>query len=81
MLTKLRHKLGVVGAALVAALAPAARAEYAVPAGVTTAIADAKEAATGLANAAIPAVAGIALAFVGISVIWLIVRSLRRAAR
>lgn len=62
--------------------APAVFAEgYTVPAGVTTAISDAEAAATGLANAAIPGVASIALAFAGLVVIWLIVKALRRAAR
>lgn len=54
---------------------------YTVPAGVTTAISDAEAAATGLANAAIPAVSQIALAFVGLVVVWLIVKAIRRGAK
>lgn len=58
-----------------------AMAEYTVPAGVTTAITDAKAAAEGLANAAIPGVAAIALSFVGLVVVWLIVKAIRRGAK
>lgn len=54
---------------------------YDVPSGVQQAVADAKVAATSLANEAIPAVAAIALAFVGIAVIWLLVKSIRRGAK
>lgn len=58
-----------------------AMADYTVPTGVTQAISDAESAATGLANAAIPGVAAIALAFVGISIVWLLVRAIRRGAK
>lgn len=64
------------------ALAASAFAEgYSVPAGVTTAITDAKAAAQGLADAAIPGVAAIALSFVGLVVVWLIVKAIRRGAK
>lgn len=78
MVTKFR-KLAFVGAGL----APVASfAEgYTVPAGVTTAISDAEAAATGLANAAIPAVAAIGMAFVGVALVWLLIKTIRRAAK
>lgn len=60
---------------------PAMAEGYTVPAGVTQAIADSEQAATGLANAAIPGVAAIALAFVGITVVWLLVRAIRKGAK
>lgn len=65
------------------ALASAALAEggYTVPDGVTTAIKDAEDAATALANAAIPGVAKIALAFVGLVIVWLIIKAIRRGAK
>lgn len=78
MVTKFR-KLAFVGAGL----APVASfAEgYTVPAGVTTAISDAEAAATGLANSAIPAVAAIGMAFVGVALVWLLIKTIRRAAK
>lgn len=54
---------------------------YTVPEGVTQAIADAEVAATSLANAAIPGVSKIALAFIGLVVVWLIVKAIRRGAK
>lgn len=54
---------------------------YTVPQGVTDAITNAQNAATGLANAAIPGVAAIGLAFVGIAVVWLLVRAIRKGAK
>lgn len=50
-----------------------------VPQGVTDAIDDMKAAADALAGEAIPAVAYIALAFVGIFIVWLLVKAIRRA--
>jgi len=79
MTTKLR-KLAFVGAGL-APCASFAEGGYTVPAGVTQAISDAEAAATGLANAAIPAVSAIGLTFVGIALIWLLVKTIRRAAK
>lgn len=71
-----------VGASLLGSSLPVfAEGGYTVPAGVTTAISDAEAAATGLANAAIPGVAAIALAFVGIAVVWLLVKAIRRGAK
>lgn len=70
-----------VGASLLGSSLPVFAEGYTVPAGVTTAISDAEAAATGLANAAIPGVAAIALAFVGIAVVWLLVKAIRRGAK
>lgn len=54
---------------------------YTVPQGVTDAVDLAKDAATKLANAAIPGIAYIAMAFVGIALIWLLVKAVRRGAK
>lgn len=58
----------------------AALAEYTVPSAVTTAVTDMEAAATGLAGAALPAVAAIGLPFVGIAVIYLLFRVLKKFA-
>lgn len=71
----------LMGLPLLLGAAPAMAEGYTVPSGVTTAISDAEAAATGLANAAIPGVAAIALAFVGITVVWLLVRAIRKGAK
>lgn len=54
---------------------------YTVPQGVTDAVGEAKQAATLLANEALPAVAAIGLAFVGIAIVWLLVRAIRKGAK
>lgn len=78
---KLRSKV-LAGLAAAGASVPAfADPSYTVPAGVTQAIEDAKTAAGALADAAIPGVAAIALSFVGLVVIWLIVKAIRRGAK
>lgn len=58
-----------------------AEGAYTVPAGVTQALSDAEAAATALANSAIPSVAKVAMAFVGLVVVWLVIRAIRRGAK
>lgn len=79
MRNKIRNTLAVAGSLV--GVSAFAEGSYTVPAGVTQAIADSQAAATALADAAIPGVAKIALAFVGITVVWLIVRAIRKGAK